>query len=120
MRVEAADVASALDKLSYEKVSLQGWKGQQKFSSFLYFYDSTYLFAIGILCMIEDGQNFVTLWLFSQYSKIFSVRYCILEIDWRGVTSSKFTDGKKVIKKHITQNKVFIRSQYIMKLDMCT
>ena len=61
MRVEAADVASALDKLSYEKVSRQGRKGQQKFSSFLYFYDSTYLFAIGILCMIEDGQNFVTL-----------------------------------------------------------
>ena len=61
MRVEAADVASALDKLSYEKVSHQGRKGQTKFSSFLYFYDFSYLFAISILCMIEEGQNFVTL-----------------------------------------------------------
>ena len=32
MRVEAADVASALDKLSYEKVSYQGRKSQTKFS----------------------------------------------------------------------------------------
>ena len=37
MRVEAADVASALDKLSYEKVSRQGQKGQTKFSFFVVF-----------------------------------------------------------------------------------